>query len=252
MFSDTRPAPLDSPGASSLTAFRIGDAVEIRALLKSLMERGTLINLCAADGSAYGTTLWSLDTQHGKLAFSVDMMAPAVQRLVEAEDAMAVAYLDQIKIQFDVADRVLVHGPRTCVLQATLPRELYRFQRRASYRVRTLERSAPTATFRHPQLPDMRLDLRVLDVSIGGCALFLPSDVPVVEPGLVIKGVRVALDADTQFIAQLHIAHVTAIHPQARGVRLGCELQGLNAEASRALQRYIDATQKRRRMLSLD
>ncbi|WP_374587382.1 flagellar brake protein [Ideonella dechloratans] len=252
MFSDTQPAPLDLAGDASLADFRITDAVEIRALLKALMERSTLVNLCGADGSAYGTTLWNLDTHNRKVAFTVDMMAPTVQRLVESEEVTAVAYLDQIKIQFDVGSRLLVHGARTCVLQAAMPRELFRFQRRASFRVRTLERSAPTASFRHPQMPEIRMDLRVLDVSIGGCALFLPADLPMVEPGIQVRGVQMALEPDTQFPAQLNIAHVTAIHPQAKGVRLGCEFRGLDHEAQRALQRYIDATQKRRRMLSLD
>ena len=36
------------------------------------------------------------------------------------------------------------------------------------------------------------------------------------------------------------------------GVRVGCELLNLSAEATRLLQRYIDQTQKRRRMMSLD
>jgi c-di-GMP-binding flagellar brake protein YcgR len=124
--------------------------VEIRALLKALMERSTLVNLCAADGSAYGTTLWSLDTHNRKVAFTVDMMAPTVQRLVEAEEVTAVAYLDQIKIQFDVASRLLVHGARTCVLQAAMPRELFRFQRRASFG------SAPWSAARPPPASAIR------------------------------------------------------------------------------------------------
>jgi hypothetical protein len=35
-------------------------------------------------------------------------------------------------------------------------------------------------------------------------------------------------------------------------VRIGCELQRLDGDAQRTLQRYIDQTQKRRRLLALD
>jgi hypothetical protein len=35
------------------------------------------------------------------------------------------------------------------------------------------------------------------------------------------------------------------------GVRLGCSLHDLDAGAQRSLQRYIDVTQKRRRILAL-
>ena len=253
MISDTQPAALDALGQpGAVESFRVGDPVEVKSLLKSLMDRGVTINLNGSDGSAYSTTLWAIDSAQGKIAFTADLMTPAVHRLVEADEAVAVGYLDQIKLQFDVADRMLVHGRQHCVLQAAMPRELFRFQRRNAFRVRTLERSAPTARFRHPAIPDMMLELRVLDVSVGGCALLMPSDMPMFEPGVNINDCVIELDARTLLRGTLVVHHVTSIQPQARGVRLGCELLHLDSEATRMLQRYIDQTQKRRRMLSLD
>lgn len=253
MFSDTRPADLDAMGSSSaLDAFRVRDPAEVRSLLKALMDRSVTINLNGSDGSAYASTLWTMDPQHGRIAFTADLMAPEVHRLVEADEAVAVGYLDQIKLQFDLGDRMLVHGRSSCVLQAALPRELFRFQRRNAYRVRPLERSAPVARFRHPAIPEMTLELRLLDVSVGGCALFMPSDMPMVEPGVLINDVVIELDAGTWLRGSLAVHHVTSIQPQARGVRLGCELMCLHPDDTRLLQRYIDQTQKRRRMLSLD
>lgn len=253
MYSDTRPADLDGLGSpDALAAFRVREGVEVRALLKSLMDRTVTINLNGSDGSAYATTLWTIDAQGGRLAFTADLMKPEVHRLVEADEAVAVGYLDQVKLQFEVADRMLVHGRNSCVLQAAMPRELYRFQRRNAYRVRTIERSAPTARFRHPAIPDMMLELRLLDVSVGGCALFMPGDMPLVDPGVMINHAVIELDATTTLHGSLVVHHVTSIQPQARGVRLGCELLQLPPEDARALQRYIDQTQKRRRLLSLD
>jgi c-di-GMP-binding flagellar brake protein YcgR len=228
----------------------VTDPIEVRALLKSLADAGALVNLSASDGSAYTTTLWVVDAQQRKISFTADMRAPSVERIVEADDAVAVAYLDQVKLQFELTDRVLVHGRQACVLQAALPAVVYRFQRRNAYRVRTLERSAPVARFRHPGLPEMSLALRVLDVSIGGCALFLPCDVPPVQPGSTVQGCVVQLDADTDFRATLQVRHVSSLASQAQGVRLGCELLAMSADAQRALQRYIDQTQKRRRLMA--
>jgi c-di-GMP-binding flagellar brake protein YcgR len=93
--------------------------------------------------------------------------------------------------------------------------------------------------------------LRVLDVSAGGCALFVPADVPPIEPGRTIAGVQVELDGDTRFTAALRIQHVSKIQSHDRGVRLGCEWTPLDSGAARSLQRYIDQTQKRRRLLQL-
>ncbi len=253
MFEPTQPAALDPLGEPDRFAdFRVTDTIEVRALLKSLMDAGTLVNLSASDGSAYTTTLWTVDAQQRKITFTADMRAPNVERIVEADDAVAVAYLDQVKVQFELTERLLVHGRQTCVIQAAMPAVMYRFQRRNAFRVRTLERSAPVARFRHPELPEIVLALRVIDVSMGGCALHLPNDLPPVQPGSLINGCTVQLDADTDFRASLMVHHVSSVQSQAKGVRLGCELHNLSADAQRALQRYIDQTQKRRRMMALD
>ena len=251
MFEDTRPASLDAMGHDDFLAeFRVTEAGEIRALLKQLMDDVVPLNLSASDGSAYTTTLWTVDPAAGRISFTADMMAHAVHDIVEADECAAVAYLDRIKVQFDVSDLVLVQGHKASVLQARLPGEMFRFQRRNTFRVRTIERTSPTASFRHPGIPDMSLALRVLDVSIGGCALLQPSNVPNLQPGAVIKGVRLSLDAETQIDAGLMLHHVTSTGAENGSVRLGCEIIGMSSSAQRALQLYIDQTQKRRRLMS--
>jgi flagellar brake protein len=251
MFEDTRPASLDALGHDDVLAeFRVTDAAEIRSLLKQLMDEVVPLNLSASDGSAYTTTLWTLDPASDRISFTADMMAHQVHDIVEADECAAVAYLDRIKVQFDVTALVLVQGHKASVLQARMPREMFRFQRRNTFRVRTIERTAPTASFRHPGIPDMSLALRVLDVSIGGCALLQPGNVPTLQPGAVIKGVRLSLDADTQIDAGLMLHHVTSTGAENGSVRLGCEIVGMDSSAQRALQVYIDLTQKRRRMMS--
>jgi c-di-GMP-binding flagellar brake protein YcgR len=253
MFEDTRPAPLDAMGSDDVLAeFRVTDTGEIRSLLKQLMDEVVPLNLSASDGSAYTTTLWTVDPVSSRISFTADMMAHSVHDIVEADECVAVAYLDRIKVQFDVGDLMLVQGHKASVLQARLPREIFRFQRRNTFRVRTIERTAPTASFRHPGIPDMSLSLRVLDVSIGGCALLQPANVPNLQPGAVIKGVRLSLDAETQIDAGLMLHHVTSTGAENGSVRLGCEIVGMSPTAQRALQLYIDQTQKRRRMMSLE
>jgi c-di-GMP-binding flagellar brake protein YcgR len=253
MYTDTQPTALDALGSPGEPAdFCVRDPAARKALLASLMDRSVTVSLNGSDGSSFATSLWAVDAEQGRIAFAADLMEPALHRLVEAEEATAVGYLDQVKLQFDVSDLMLVHGRQSCVLQAALPREIYRFQRRSAYRVRTLEHGAPIARLRHPQIPDMALELRVLDVSVGGCALFMPADMPLVEPGVCINDTVIVLGAGTLLRSSLMVHHVTSIQPQARGVRLGCELLNLSADGTRLLQRYIDQTQKRRRMMSLE
>lgn len=230
--------------------FRVDAPAEILSVLKALADGNVIVNLNGSDGAAYTTTVWSIDPDRGILSFHADAHSAQVQQLVEAEEAVAVAYLDSIKIQFDLSGLLLVHGGKACALTCGLPRVLYRFQRRAGFRVRPLLRNMPVARVRHPMIPDMSLSLRVLDVSIGGCALFLPDDVPPLQPGVVLNGVHIELGLDTRVITSLRLQHVTSLNQDAKGVRLGCEIVDPSPDTLRALQRYINQTQRRQRALS--
>jgi c-di-GMP-binding flagellar brake protein YcgR len=247
VFQDTQPAALDD----GLDDFRVDSPAELQALLRSLVEAATPVHLSGPGGSHCSTTLWVVDAPRQRLSFVADTAGPPLDALLEAGVATAVAYLDSVKLQFDLDELVLVSGAAGSALQARLPRALYRFQRRGSFRVRPLPRNAPIVCLRHP-VDGKALTLRVLDVSTGGCALFLPDQVAPLPPGVHLAGVRMELDASTRFEATLHLCHVTAINPDSGGVHLGCELLHLDGDAQRALQRYIDQTQKRRRLMTLD
>lgn len=253
MFLDTQPVDLgDDADDPSLEPFRVRAACEVRALLKQLHDGNVLINLNASDGTSYTTTIWALDGTRGVMSLSADTADPRLQQLIDAEEVMVVGYLESIKLQFELESLMLVHGGRSSALQAPWPQQMYRFQRRGSYRVRPVGRGTPVARFVHPQRPELTVALRIIDVSLGGCALALPADGPALRPGIEIPAVTLELDSDTRFVTTLRLHHVTAINPGADGVRLGCGMVDLAADAERMLQRYIDNTQKRRRMLALD
>jgi len=249
---DTLPLQLDALAAAhgGLEEFRITSQAELLSTLKSLADGSVLVNLNGSDGAAYTTTVWSIDAERGVVSFSADADSNQVQALVEAEEAVAVAYLDSIKLQFDVSGLVLVRGGKSTAMNCEFPRVVYRFQRRSGFRVRPLLRNTPVARVRHPMIPDMKLSLRVLDLSIGGCALFLPDDVPPLQPGVVLNGVQIELDMDTRVNVSLRLQHVTSLNHDARGVRLGCEIVNPPADVLRSMQRYIDQTQKRQRALA--
>lgn len=250
MAPDTRPAALDDDvGGTTLAAYRVTSRHEIGLLLRELRDAAVPVGLNGPDGTGFTTTLWSLDTEGGHLAFGADERHSAPQHLVDGGEITAVAYLEKVRLQFDLRRPMLVHGTQACVLQAQLPGCVYRFQRRASYRVSTGDRRTPTVRLRHPSIPDMGLSLRVLDISVGGCALLLPSDVPPLQAGTQLLHVQVELDIETRFSADIELLHISAVG-EVSGQRLGCEWLRLDAVAQRALQRYIDGTQRRQRLLS--
>ncbi|MBC7699403.1 MAG: flagellar brake protein [Massilia sp.] len=224
--------------------------VEIDELLKRLLNANALMTLSGPGGTNYTTMLWAVDSARGVVCFSAEAGDTRLQALLETEEVVAVGYLDSIKLQFDLDGVVQVHGNGSVALNAQYPRTLYRFQRRSSFRVKPMISSIPVAHMRHPAVPDMKLDLRVLDISLSGVALFLPHNLPMVSPGVKIGQCFLDLDSDTRLEIGLIIHHVSVINPESQGARLGCELVNLNGASERALQQYINQTEKRRLALA--
>lgn len=252
MFQDTRPAELDpTQGRDPWAEFRVRHDSERLALLRQLRDAQAPVHLNAPGGAALSSSLWAVDEPRARLNFSADPNHPQLQELLDAEELVAVAYLESVKLQFDLDGLVLVRGFNSCALQCSVPRDIYRFQRRNAFRVRAPERAAPQALLRHPAIPDMQLALRVLDVSAGGCALWLPQDVPPLQAGTLLGEVTIELDESTRFAAALSLQHVSALGAAERGMRLGCAWRPLGGAAERSLQRWIDQAQKRRRLLTL-
>jgi c-di-GMP-binding flagellar brake protein YcgR len=251
---DTLPMALETMAAQhgSLEPYRLSAPSEVATMLRRLQDANVPLNLNTPQGGVYTTTLWSMDAARGMLSFAADARDPQLQAVLEDDEAVVVGYLENIKVQFDVDNLVLVHGTVASALNATYPRQLFRFQRRDSFRVRPILRDTPVARLRHPMIPEMQLALRVLDVSIGGCALLLPEDVPPLTPGVTISKVQIELALNAHFETALRLQHITAIQPNSRGARLGCEMLRLAHDAERTLQRYIDQTQKRRRFMALE
>jgi c-di-GMP-binding flagellar brake protein YcgR len=250
---DTLPMPLDELAAThgGLSEFRLTSPVEIAATLQRLCDSNVAMNLNGPDGSYCSVRLWTVDKGRASISFSANADDPQLQGVLQCDEAVVVCYLDNVKLQFDVHELVLVHSGLSSALKCDMPREMYRFQRRESFRVRPILRNSPVARLRHPMIPDMTLSLRILDVSIGGCALFLPDDVPPLSPGVTLNGVLLELDQDTRLQTNLRLQHISSINVDAKGVRLGCEMTDPPRDSLRGLQNFIDQTQKKRRLMVL-
>ncbi len=250
---ETRPAPLDGMNHDDeLDEFRVSGPREIQSILKQLLDGSVLLSLHGEDGVVFTTAIWTLDGTRGTVGFNAAPADPAMKALLGGDEITVVGYLDCVKIQFDVVGLRVVSGQRASVLSCAAPRLLYRFQRRDSFRVRPLTRTAPTARFIHPDMPDTEMTLRLVDVSIGGVGLFLPIEEPSMSRGRVVTDVRIELDSDTRIEVDMRLQHSTMVSEGAQGARLGFEFIRPGGEALRTLQRYIDLTQKRGKLMALN
>ena len=144
--------PLDGMASlpGGLDEFRLTAAREIASMLRQLLDGSVRLNLNGSDGCALAVTVWAIDAERDSLSFSVDGQDPTLQALLECEEAVVVGYMESVKLQFDIRNLVLVHGPRASVLRCSYPREVFRFQRRGTFRVRPLPRSSPITRRKSP------------------------------------------------------------------------------------------------------
>lgn len=244
--------PLESLAAThgGLHDFRMTSSVEIRAMLTRLCNGSVTLALNASDGSDWAARPWAIDSARAaiSLVFDGDPAEPRLQSVLQSSHVIAVGVIDNVKIQFEVSGLVLVQGANSCALRCAMPREIFRFQRRDSFRVRPPLRAAPAARLAHPQLPPM---LRILDVSMGGCALFLPGKTPAVTAGAVLEDVELDLEVNVRISTHLRIQHVSELNAEATGVKLGCQFLNASPSALRNLQHYIAQTQKRARLVTI-
>jgi len=246
---DTLPMSLDSLAAlhGGLHDFRMTSAVEIRALLNRICSVGASLHLNATDGATWEVKPWVIDSARSAISMMFDGAKddPRLQRVLGSNQVTAVGGIDDVKIQFDVQGLVLVLGNMSSALRCAVPREVYRFQRRENLRVRPYVRSAPVARIAHPGLPAL---LRVLDVSAGGCALFLPQDAPPIEAGTVLRGVVLDLEVNVHVQTDLRVQHVYAQSDSTAWSKLGCQFLNPTSSSLRNLHHYIAQTQKRTRL----
>ena len=257
MFADTQPAELDAAGGlDPWSPFRVTPAEARTQLLRKLRDHALPVMLHSPGRAAVTTAIWSLDPMQRRLSFNAHADAAQLARLVEADDVVALAYDEAVKLQFPVHGLMLVHGGAASALQCAWPDELYRFQRRSAYRVRAPEHQVPLAHLGHPADPERVLALRIIDLCIGGCALWLPPDEPPLQAGAQLGQIRFELGPEIRFTAAATLKHATSMagkpgSPASGGMRLGCEWRLLDGSAERALQRWIDQAQRRSRLLSL-
>jgi c-di-GMP-binding flagellar brake protein YcgR len=231
---------------------RVASAAEIADYLQQLQRDGASIMLSGPPGLNLAGHICALDTTADVLGLEIGTDPEGIsQALVAVGEITAVAYLGTIKLQFELEGPVLVSGDQGAVLRSTLPTRLYRFQRRQSFRVQPAGSLYPRVIVPGGEQPGQAL--RVLDLSIGGLALALPADVAPLPIGHVTEGLVLELDRLTALRVALLPHHASPIAGDEQGMRqLGCAFVELDAHAGRALQVYVDQTQKRRRLLKLD
>lgn len=237
----TQPAPLDTD--LDLGEFRVASSVEIAAILRELLETQTLFTLRSELDSPLVTRLCALDLPAGTL--SMELPVGGIPDGALGPEVTCEAFINHIRVQFELARPTSSGRGRDVMLVSAIPALVYRFQRRKAFRVKP-HSNAPQVNVT-PMDGGPTVTLRIVDVSMGGLALLLPPN----EAGWAIGeafAVHVELDRHTHFKARMRLQNVHGSDP-ALGTQLGYAFTQLDREGERALQIFIDQTQKLDRLM---
>ncbi|WP_431287405.1 flagellar regulator YcgR PilZN domain-containing protein [Roseateles chitinivorans] len=149
--SDLKLSP--SPPDAADTDFRMDAPGEIMNWLRELLQSQARIQLSTPEGEAIHTVLRALDTPHGMLTMEAPQAGDTLAPVLASDELVATAFLDKIKLQFDVSGLVAIRGDGAEVLRSPVPLRLYRFQRRQAYRVASAGQLYPALKLSDPDLP---------------------------------------------------------------------------------------------------
>ena len=181
--------------------------------LRELLQGQVRLQLSTPEGGSLHTVLRAVDAPHGMLSLEAPQDSGALQAVLDSDELVASAFLDRIKLQFELPGLLQVRATDgSSVLRAPLPAQLYRFQRRQAYRVHSASSLYPALRLADPARFDLRDDTRTGVRGELVCGQDVEIDVNCVFTGRVELGEGVSIGANC-CIANARIAAGAVIHP---------------------------------------
>lgn len=231
--------------------YLLRDLHQIRRVLQALIEKRSLVTVHLAPRNRMLPSALVTLSEDGQSVFIDGSRDPEVNRaMAQANHITCVSMLDRVPIQFRLTALESVDLDGMVTFRATLPDSLLYLQRRQFHRLRVPVADPVWCAVSMPTpLGEVIVnELRILDISIGGCLVALPRD---------CQDFRVA----SEFDSTLHLPDTQPIPLRllvrnrfdpppldaAQATRAGCEFQALPGGAETLVQRYIFKIDRRRK-----
>lgn len=240
---------LPDPARTLRREFRVEGALAVRAVLRELMSHGVLVTLYpeGRNDDALVTRIVHLDAS--SVEFDLTGQPTGAKALAGARHVIAVAFPGSIKTQFTVAGFSLVdedgspaRPAAATTLQAPIPDELYRMQRRDAFRV-----EPPPEDDAHcvRLLAGSEVRYRLLDLSAGGLSIRLPVGIAPPHEGEIWPHCRIEAAPDRVIPCDL-VVRGRFEEPAGSGEhRVRFEFQATPSEVLRKIQLYVLEIERR-------
>lgn len=227
---------------------------EIISVLKHIADNGTRVALYYIDGNYFiMTTL--LDVNDKGLWLEQSTNERDNKRILEGEDLIIVSTHLNVKVQFGAKQARSVEYQGYSAFHLSLPKCIYRLQRRDSFRLDimpakplfcSIRTGGPSPDAAGESKPVKTCEATLMDLSAGGMKLtYTEGDIDLVQ-GQSYENCQIKLP-DMGTISVTMIARSLFSLPAKSGktiVRAGCQFINLSAASNVLLQRYINSMQR--------
>jgi c-di-GMP-binding flagellar brake protein YcgR len=225
----------------------------IRRMLQALIEKRSLVTVhLAPRNRMLPSALVALSEDEQSVFIDGSRDAGINQAIAQANHVTCVSMLNRVPVQFRLAalERFDLDGMVT--FRAALPDSVLYLQRRQFHRVHVpvAEPAWCEVSMPAPAPPeDVAInELRILDISIGGCLVSLPPDC---RDFGVASGFDGTLHLPGTPLIPLRLLVRNRFDPPpqhpTQAARAGCEFQNLPGDAENLIQRYIFKIDRRRK-----
>ncbi len=230
-----------------LSRFAVDGPLAIKGVLGDLVRERALITLYAPNDPDEFVVSRLIDWDDRALRFDFNTGADRAASLLAVGRMVVVAFLDQVKIQFDVHGPKLLADHSPAVVSCAFPARIHRIQRRDAFRVRPpVQRVVECVVRTVDGQPRIHT---VLDISATGLSIALPAGVELPVVGEIWPHCRLEIPGYPALPTDLK---VRAASPgelaTGANARIGCEFHRPSPEVQRAIQIYVMDVERGRPM----
>lgn len=251
MNAENTPAPLDAEiHDDTIAKFVLSGRRQIRQLLQEIIDHHALIGGHFGNGGSFLTALLELSDDEDTITLDASPDAATHRRVLSAPKLVCVTQLDRIRIQFVLRDLEEGREDGRTVIYAPVPDEILRLQRRDAFRLAVPLSHAATCVIRTKGVAEPTVEVvgRLLDISVGGIALQVPTDIVEFVIGSQLETCQLRLPNLDPIPLQLRVCNISRQEQRsgAQMLRIGLSFADLPRSAENAIQRYIFNTERER------
>ena len=228
-------------GATNLDKYQVHSQVEIVSILRRVMQSKALTTMYFGQGNDFIlSSILHIDEEAATIILDYGSLDAINQKALTSPKIIIVTTLDKVKIQFIVNQIKKAEFEKRSAFEVPLPEKLLRLQRREYFRLTT-----PLAKPIKCSVPippnNNRIEVTVLDISLGGIAMIDYRHEISLEVGLVYRDCHITLPDVGMVVANIEIrnAFEVTLKNGNKCKRSGCQFVNLAAPMVTMVQRYI-------------